>query len=417
MKDAMHRRSTQVGRTLLRVAIACCLLAAGAFAPARADIVFDWVELGAAALANAPGAQSTQAKVLARIAMFNALNAIAPRYQSYLPAPEAAAEASPEVAAAMAAWTAFASVPFADRAALDEALRGTLGKVSAGPAKAAGITLGKRAALALLAARAADSFDQVAPSPRAPGPGVYELTPEHRRPSSVQWMRFRPFAIRGLDICEPGPPPAWDSDTAVNAALQSKAIGGRISVVRTADQTAAALFWNSTDDGDEFNVLKHIAEARKLAPLESARMLAVFAVASIDATVCATAMRDKYRFWRPYSAIRGQFALPSVRDDSWVPLFTTPANPDYPSGTATIAGIYERLFRSFNPDNAVPLVWKNKATKQTRSWPTSEAMSTEMASSRIWAGIHSAFAIEAGLQLGRRVADEVLATQMVPLAR
>jgi hypothetical protein len=410
MRSAGWRHAVRIGWVLL-------LFIASAFAPARADIVIDWVELGDAALANAPGAQSTQAKLLARIAMFNALNAVTPRYQPYLPAPEAAPDASPEAAVAVAAWTALASVPFADRVALDERLRSVLGKVHAGPAKEAGITLGRRAALALLTARAGDSFEQVAPSPRPSAPGVYELTPEHRRPSSVHWKNFRPFAIRSLDICEPGPPPAWDSAAAIDAALQSKAIGGRSSAVRTADQTAAALFWNSTDDGDELNVLKDIAEARMFPALETARMLATFAVASLDGTICATAMRDKYRVWRPYNAIRGQYALPLVRDDAWVPLFTTPANPDYPSGTATIAGIYQRLFRSFNPDNAVPLVWKNKATKQTRSWPTSDAMSAEMASSRVWAGIHSAFAVDAGLQLGRRVADEVLATQMLPLAR
>jgi hypothetical protein len=417
MLKTLPQRTNHNPRVLASL-VACCLLLAGLVASAAAaNDVFDWVETGEAALANAAGAQGTQAKLIARIAVFNALNAITPRYQPYAPAPEADGTASPEAAVAMAAWTALTSLPFADRVALDERLRGVLAKVPDGPAKATGITLGKRAALALLAARATDQFNQLAPSERPAGPGVYELTPEHKRPTSVHWMNFRPFAIKNLKVCDPGQPPAWDSPAALKAAAVSKSIGARNSAERTADQTAAALFWNSTDDGDEISVLKGIAEARKLPALETARMLALFAIASLDGAICGTAMRDKYRVWRPYSAIRGQFAHPSVRDDTWVPLFTTPANPDYPSGTATIAGIYERLFRSFNPESGVPPVWKNRATKQTRSWSTTDAMAAEMSSSRVWAGIHSTFAVEAGLNLGRRVADEVLATQLVPLAR
>jgi hypothetical protein len=410
-------RSTSIGQTGARVALCLFLLAATGLSAARADDVFDWVETGETALSNAPGAHGTQAKLIARIAMFNALNAITPRYQPYVPAPEQTGHASPEAATALAAWTALASVPFADRTALDERLRGVLAKIPEGPAKSAGIALGKRAALLLLAARAGDEFNAVAPASRPSAPGVYELTPEHKRPTSVHWMTFRPFGIRSLDVCDPGEPPAWDSPAAVKSALLSKAVGARDSAVRTADQTAAALFWNSTDDGDELNVLRSIAATRKLAPLETARMLALFGMASMDGAICGTAMRDKYRVWRPYSAIRGQYALPSVRDEAWTPLFTTPANPDYPSGTATISGIYERLFRSFNPDSAVPPVWRNRATKQMRSWPTTDAMSAEMSSSRVWAGIHSTFAIEAGMNLGRRIADEVLAKQLAPLAR
>jgi hypothetical protein len=40
-----------------------------------------------------------------------------------------------------------------------------------------------------------------------------------------------------------------------------------------------------------------------------------------------------------------------------------------------------------------------------------------MAESRVWGGIHSRFAVEAGLIVGRRIADEVLATHLLPLAR
>jgi hypothetical protein len=401
---------------IVRVAV-IILLAFGASAPLRADLVTDWIETGNTALANAPGAQSNLAKILARLAIFNALNAITPQYKSYAPAPETDPGASPEAAVAMAAWTVLASVPFADRAVLDERLRSVLDRVAEGPAKATGITLGKRAALALLAARVDDNFNPLAPTARAPAPGIFELTPGHKRPSSVHMKRLRPFAIRSLDICEPGPPPSWDSEQAIADARRSRDEGGRDSAKRTADQTAAALFWNAADDADEFNALKDIARRRQLPPLQTARMFALFALAAIDGSICNAVIKDKYQVWRPYNAIRGRFAAKAVREETWEPLISTPSNPDYPSGTAALAGIYERLLRVFNPDNTVPPVWRSKAIRQIRVWRTTDSMCEEMAASRVWAGIHSAFAVKAGLLVGRRIADEVLATQLLPLAR
>jgi hypothetical protein len=299
---------------------------------------------------------------------------------------------------------------------LDERLRTMLARVPDGPAKTAGIVLGKRAAMALLLARASDDFSALAPTPGSSGPGIYELTPEHKRPSSVHWINVRPLGIQSLAVCDPGAPPAWDSSEATGDGMHSKTIGGRVSAVRTADQTAAALFWNATDDTDELGALRALAEARKLTALKTARLLALFGIAGIDGAICTAVIKDKYRVWRPYSAIRGTYAIPSLRDDAWMPLITTPANPDYPSGTAIVAGIYERLLSSLNPLGGM-LAWKSRATKQTRSWPTPEALSQEMAESRVWGGIHSRFAVEAGLIVGRRIADEVLATHLLPLAR
>ena len=386
-------------------------------APARADTVIGWAETAEAVLSNAPSAQVVQAKAIARLAMFNALNAIKPGYRAYMPAPEAVPDASAEAAIAMAAWTALASVPFVDRTALDGQLRSVLDKLPDGPAKIAGVALGRRAALLLLLERTKDDFSSLAPSPREPAPGIYELTPEHKRPSSIHWMRIRPFAIRSLQVCDPGPPPAWDSEAAIASARQSRVLGGRNSAVRTADQTAAALFWNVADDSDELAALKAITEKRQLAPLETARLLAIFAIAMIDSNICNALVKEKYRVWRPYNAIRGRFALQAVRDESWEALLTTPGNPDYPSGTASVAGIYERLLQAFNPANAVPPVWRSRAIKQARAWPTTVAMAEEMARSRIWGGIHSTFAMDAGLVVGRRIAEEVLAAQMVPLTK
>lgn len=401
----------------IRFALSLLALASVLPASARANSVLVWAETAEVALSHAPSAQAVQAKVIARLAMFNALNAISPVYTSYLPTPGAVPEASAEAATAMAAWTALSSVPFVDRAALDSQLRSALDKLPEGPGKIAGVALGRRAALLLLLDRASDDFSTLAPSPREPGPGVYELTPEHSRPSSIHWMRVRPFAIRSLKTCDPGPPPAWNSEVAIASARQSRALGGLGSAVRTADQTAAALFWNSIDDSDELAALKAIAEKRQLAPLETARMLALFAIAMIDGNICNALIKEKYRVWRPYNAIRGRYALPAVRDETWEALLITPGNPDYPSGAASVAGIYERLLHAFNPGAAAPPTWRSRAIKQVRTWPTTEAMAEEMARSRVWAGIHSTFAVDAGLVVGRRIADEVLATQMVPLGK
>jgi hypothetical protein len=384
---------------------------------ARAEVVGDWLSVQSKALSASPRGQAARATTLMSLAMFNSLNAISPRYAFYGAPIESVQEASPDAAAAMAAFTILASVPNADLAALTKALDESIKSVADAHAKEKGLALGRRAAYALLSARANDSLTRVEPAKREPAAGVYELTTEHKTESSIALSRVRPFAISNPFAYDPGPPPALDSAVAKRDLAEVKALGAHNSTTRSADQSVAALFWNSGEDGDGIDLFKRIAEARKLSSLDFARMVALADMADYDGRIVYVAIKEKYRYWRPANAIAGKFADPATRDLSWKPLIATPPNPDYPSGGGVGGGAMFALLTEFNPNNAATLSWKNTAVSVTRSWPDAAAMAQELAHSRIWGGVHFRNSVEVGYRIGKRVSEDVFASQLQPLAQ
>lgn len=391
------------------------LLWALLIAPARADVVSDWAEATPKVLLKSPRSQVLHATLLTDLAMFNALNAITPRYQAYGPPPAPVPDASPDAAVASAARVVLGSVPGADQALLDKTYEASLKAASDPLARSQGVALGRRVALALLALRADDSFARVEPPKVEPAPGIHALTPESKQESGIGMSRLRPFGIRDVAAYDPGPPPAIGGAVAQRDLAEVKAVGGRVSTVRTGEQSVIALFWNSGEGEDVVLMLKTLAEQRQATPLEFARMLALTDMADLDSRIVYVGLKTKYRHWRPYNALRGAFADAKLRDATWEPLIHTPPNSDYPSGGAAGGGNLQALLTAFRGDSRAPLVWVNSTLSMTRSWATPEALGQELANSRVWSGVHFRTAVDVGYRLGQKVAEEVLATQLRPL--
>jgi len=115
------------------------------------------------------------------------------------------------------------------------------------------------------------------------------------------------------------------SDAAVRENEAVRLLGGNKSSARSADQTAAALFWISSEAGDYSALVQRALAARKLAPLDVARVAALDAIVSIDSAIVGTAMKERYLRWRPETAIAGELASP--RDAAWQPLVPAPPSP------------------------------------------------------------------------------------------
>ena len=383
--------------------------------PARADVVSDWAEATPKLLLKSPRGQVQPATLLTDLAMFNALNAITPRYQPYGPAPVPVPDASPDAAVAAAARTVLGSVPGADQTLLDKTYEASLKGATDPAARARGLALGRRVALALLAQRADDSYARVDPPKVEPAPGIHVLTPEYKQESGVGLAKLKPFGIKDAAAYDPGPPPAVGSAIALRDLAEVRAVGGRVSKARTGEQSVIALFWNSGEGEDAVAMLKTLAEAGKATPLEFARMLALMDMADLDSRIVYVGLKTKYRHWRPHNALRGEFADAKLRDPAWEPLIHTPPNSDYPSGGAVGGGNLQTLLAAFRGDGKAPLVWVNTALAMTRSWATPEAMGQELANSRVWSGVHFRNSVDVGYRLGQQVAEEILATQLRPL--
>lgn len=386
-------------------------------APAWADPVLDWSAAVDTATAKLPGARGDRARAIAWLAAFNALNAIDPRYRPYEPAPAAIAPggAAPAPTAALAAalYTALAVEPEADQALLLRNYRDTLAAVKAAPERDAGAALGSRAAVLLLAARAGDRLGRVESALKEPGPGVYVKPGYAKLGTSVTLAGLAPFGVRSAQAFDPGPPPATGSEAAAGDIAEVRALGAAQSTMRSADQTAAALFWNSGEPGDYAAVVTPVLEAHKLDALDTARILALDAMISVDTGITMVLLKDRYQHWRPETAIAGPFAPAAERAAGWQPLVRVPNSPEYPSGGGSGAGGLEVVLpRLMGATGA--LEWRNSQTQQTRRWPDAAALANEFAAARVWAGVHFRSAVDAGRKVGRGVATEILDRQLLP---
>ena len=120
-------------RVMLRLVCLILLASVWAAAPARADVITQWNEqvfaLG--------GASRTLAMV--HVAMFDAFNAIQPRYQPYLQLPAPPAGALAEAAAASAAYGVLVRLLPARVAELNATLASSLASLPDGAGKTSGV--------------------------------------------------------------------------------------------------------------------------------------------------------------------------------------------------------------------------------------------------------------------------------------
>ena len=75
--------------------------------------------------------------------------------------------------------------------------------------------------------------------------------------------------------------------------------------------------------------------------IESARFMALAAVAMNDALIAVLDAKYHYNFWRPVTAIRNgdlDHNPATDRDATWQPLADTPMHPEYPCAHCILSG-------------------------------------------------------------------------------
>lgn len=414
----------------LRDAVAAALFAVAlSLAPAaRADIVTDWYDLGYSLTnANPPGgAFSTRALALAHLAIHDAVNAVDRRYESYSGEDwKAPAGASIDAAAAGAAHAVYAALYPTQKALLDAALHAQLAKLPGGAQAAAnqqGVQLGREIGERLLASRRDDgSSGSVAYTPSGK-PGAWKPTLPDYAPNSVaRWTAVKPLVLKSVKDFLPAPPPAATSPEYAQAVEEVRRLGGRASTERNADQTAAAIFWVAPTYHPYAEAAKAESKARMLSLHDNARLFALLNAASFDTYLVGYTAKIVHDQQRPVTAIREAASLgnPGIQPDpSWEPLVQTPASQDYVSGHAVQAGGYERVAQAvFGSDvleaaNA-SVVWPAGTVR--RSYKRWTQLTQEDNDARIWGGIHTRIATDAGDAVGRKVGDYLVTHALRPV--
>ncbi|MGE0697936.1 MAG: phosphatase PAP2 family protein [Hyphomicrobiaceae bacterium] len=240
----------------------------------------------------------------------------------------------------------------------------------------AGRAVGHRVGTLAIARGKSDGSDTKWAGTIPDGPGAWKGT-NPIAPAAAKWT---PWVLSSPSEFRPAPPPAVGSD-AVKAALAELK-----SFARTPKSSHRAVYWEVHGGARAHTLWNEIARTKLLehgfAPEMAARVLAVLNVAMADAgTACWDA---KYTYW---------YIRPSQLDADLKALFPPPNHPSFPAAhgcySTAAATVLARIF--------------------PRDGESLRSLGKEAAEARVWAGIHYRFDIDAGQEIGRKVAEKALA--------
>lgn len=286
---------------------------------------------------------------------------------------------------------------------------------SIGPESAELLEIGKAAADSALAMREGDSSATTQNYSTSFEVGQWERTCT-RPPELPHWRGVRPFLIENVKNFLPAPPPALGSPDYAKAVREVQTYGAKDSIARSKEQTMLAKFWSdfsytSTPPGHWNEVARFLARERGMGIAESSRLFAALNVAMADVSIACWEAKYHYNFWRPVTAIHhaDEDGNPETHAyTEWKPLLKTPPHPDYVSGHASFSGAAARVMEKFFGEGTEFRVTSETVADVERTYTSFEGCAKEIAESRVFGGIHYRFSGEAGLAMGRAVADSVL---------
>ena len=199
----------------------------------------------------------------------------------------------------------------------------------------------------------------------------------------------RPFFLTSGDELRPPPPPAFGSAEYLAALAEVR----QISDTRTPEQLAIAQYWNTNQSPNSDAAINGIARelivAHHRSDRQAARIFFLMHAAAFDALIgCFDA---KYTYW---------FIRPPQADPAITLPIGLPPHPSYPSAHSCASGAFTTVLAHAFPSERRRLA----------------EVAQEASLSRLYAGIHYRFDMEAGLALGRKVARKALRADLDEVA-
>jgi hypothetical protein len=384
------------------------------------DAVLDWNRLALDAIREARTAPPLAARNLAILhtALFDTVNTIDPEYQPFRVALRATENIHTAAAVAACGQRVLSELYPAQARTFDLALQLTLSEIPAGRARTLGVGLGRHVADRILAWRRDDGHDRPATYRATLDVGVWRPTPPGYAAALLPRYGETPlFGVRDRKAIRFAPPPELAGKELAKDLQEVKWLGGRDSVVRTAEESIIAWFWEGgsgtcTPPGHWNQIAREVAGNKGLSLRENARLFALLNLALADAAIFCWECKYRYRLWRPVTAIRLSETAP-VRD--WAPLLDTPPFPSYTSGHSTFSGAGAAILaKFFNSDGVEFTVGSDGFPGAERSFKGFWEAAREAGRSRIFGGIHYECDHREGLALGKAIAEEIFRTRLLP---
>ena len=367
-------------------------------------------------------------------AVYNASVAIGGHYQPYGAGVSAPKGASIDAAVVEAAYDTLVNYFPSQAASLYASYTEALGLLPDGLAKSNGQSVGLAAATLMIQARTGDGrltpigVTSAFPT-RAPGPGVWRLTPAAYAAPQTPWVgAVRPFILASADQFLPAPPPALTSSTWVRAFNDIELYGSLTSTARGADQTATAKFWTANVIRQSNRLVRDLATQRNLSLVRTARLAAMVNVIAADAQISVMYAKYHYLNWRPVTAIDPTSVAPAgdgfgpvpgfddanpatVEQVGWRPLINTPNHPEYPAAHGSFSSSVAEVLSDFLDTDRINIdvhgfdaAGAAGNLDAVRHFDTASSLRQQIVDARFWAGLHYRFSGEAGIRLGRDVA-------------
>lgn len=240
----------------------------------------------------------------------------------------------------------------------------------------AGLELGKRVAAQVIAKARADGSDAVFTGTIPTGPCNWVGV----NPGNVTAVNWKPLLLSSPSEFRPPPPPACTS-----AQVQSE-VAAVLNYPRTFITNYKAFYWQSPEGLNFWPLVwanKWMSEDKTdLNPPRAARVYALIATAFSDAFIAS--QDGKFAYW---------YIRPHQLDTRITPLFPVPNFPSYPSNHSTFSATRSEILAYLFPGRA----------------DFARQLGKEAGDSRIWAGIHYEMDNQAGVALGRAVANKFIA--------
>ena len=325
-------------------------------------------------------------------------------YQYYWPANVNAALASMNKAL-------FPNASIADKAAIDSLENVLLAEFTTETDQqtlTASIQFGKNVAAAVYNWSEMDGYKNASlPYVIPVGPGLWVPTPPNfANPASPYWGQNRPV-IEGSTANTMPPPPVPYSTNPQSAFYQMvKQVYDASQHLTTAQQNMA-LYWRDvpgvTSPGHWLNILQQAVVQDGSSLDKAAYAYAMTGAAIHDGLISCWKSKYHYNLIRPVSYIRNVMG-----HGSWNSLLTTPGHPEYPSAHAVLSSAAAMVFEKiFGTHVAFTDHTYDYLGMPSRSYPSFKAIGEEAGMSRLYAGIHYQPSIEAGLQQGRKVTENI----------
>ena len=363
---------------------------------------------------------ATRVLAMMHIAMHDALNGIAPVYETYL-LKKQDKKADPVAAISAAAHIVLLRSFPQKKDQLDLALVQAIRDVKSGDAKDLGLALGTSAGIIVVDLRKDDGAfqDPIAEVRNPVKPGLYQPVPPTPIVFAPFWKDLTPFSLASPDQFRINPMPALSSIEYVHHFNEVKLKGSKLSSARTVEETTIAKFWYEFSEIGWNRATAIVAAERNLDLLSTARLFALVNIALADAYIAGWDSKFHYNFWRPYTAIRAASTDGNdntAEDTGWEPLMNTPPVHDYPSTHSTLGNAAATVLNKVVGANVGFIMSSTSAEPQetTRSFVNFSQAARENADSRVLAGIHFRFSCERGMELGEKIGDWTVGHHLKP---